>query len=164
MNSSSSIVVSQTEMRDRKFFSYLLWLGMFCGVFGLHRIYNGKITSGIIWFLTFGCFGIGQLIDLLLIPDMAEERIKKLASKRSATLFDQPAVAAEVNQDTLMVQLLKLAKFHGGQLTVTQAVMETGESFETIQSELKTMVKSGYADITNRSDSGVVVYEFPELM
>ena len=63
-----------------------------------------------------------------------------------------------------MVRLLKLAKLHGGQITVTQAVLETGQSFETIEQELKAMVKSGYADITNRPDSGVVVYEFPELM
>lgn len=165
MKPSSSLLTTPTEVHNRKVFSYLLWLGMFGGVFGLHRIYNGKITSGIIWFLTFGCFGIGQFIDLILIPDMAEDRIRKLASKRPSTLFDQStAVASEVTAETLMVQLLKLAKLHGGQLTVTQAVIDTGQSFEKIESELKAMVKSGYADVTNRLDSGVVVYEFPELM
>ncbi|MEM6252009.1 MAG: TM2 domain-containing protein [Cyanobacteria bacterium P01_D01_bin.156] len=165
MNSPNSSIVSADEMRDRKRFSYLLWLGMFVGVFGLHRLYNGKIVSGIIWFGTFGCFGLGQFIDLILIPDMAEDRIKKLASKRQQTLFEQPAtVAAEVSQDTLTVNLLRLAKLHDGQLTVTQAVMETGQSFEKVEQTLKAMVKSGYADVTNRPDSGVVVYEFPELM
>lgn len=165
MKSSRSITVSADEMRDRKLFSYLLWLGMFGGVFGLHRIYNGKVISGVIWFCTLGLLGFGQLIDLLLIPDMAEDRIRKLTGKRQQTLLETtPPFAAEVSQDQLRVKLLRLAKLHGGQLTVTQAVMETGQSFEKIETELKGMVRAGYADITNRPDSGVVVYEFPELI
>lgn len=156
-------IVPSKQVQDRKIASYLLWAGAFMGVFGLHRLYNGKITSGIIWMCTLGVFGIGQFVDLFIIPDMAEERQRKLSGDRPSS-FDGQTVAAEVVQETLMVRLLRLAKLHGGQLTVTQAVMETGQSFETIEQELKTMVKSGYADVTNRPDSGIVVYEFPELM
>lgn len=159
-----SAIVPSKQVQDRKIASYLLWAGAFMGVFGLHRLYNGKITSGIIWMCTLGVFGIGQFVDLFIIPDMAEERQRKLSGDRPSSVDHPSAVAAEVSQDTLMVKLLRLAKLHGGQVTVTQAVMETGQSFETIESELKAMVKSGYADITNRPDSGVIVYEFPELM
>ncbi len=134
------------------------------GVFGLHRIYNGKIASGVIWMCTLGIFGIGQVVDLFLISDMAEKRQRQLSGDHPSNFDLQPVVPAEVSKDTLAVKLLRLAKLHGGQITVTQAVMETGQSFETIEVELKAMVKSGYADITNRPDSGVVVYEFPELM
>ena len=95
---------------------------------------------------------------------MAEKRHRQLFGDRPSNFDMQPVVAAEVSQETLMVQLLRLAKLHSGQITVTQAVMETGQSFETIEEELTTMVKSGYADVTNRPGSGVVVYEFPELM
>ncbi|MEM9807825.1 MAG: TM2 domain-containing protein [Cyanobacteria bacterium P01_D01_bin.56] len=159
-----SAIVRPQKVQDRKTASYLLWMGFLFGVGGLHRLYNGKIASGLLWMCTWGFFGIGQLIDLLLIPDMAEQRHRKLFGDEPSNFDRQSVVAAEVSQDTLMVQLLRLAKLHSGQLTVTQAVMETGQSFETIESELKTMVKSGYADVTNRPDSGVVVYEFPELM
>ncbi|MEK0082385.1 TM2 domain-containing protein [Benzoatithermus flavus] len=65
--------------------AYVLWF--FLGWFGLHRIYLGRIGSGIamlvlhglswlthfilIGFLGFGILGLWWLIDALLIPGMA---------------------------------------------------------------------------------------------
>lgn len=46
--------------------SLLIVPGIF-GLCGLHRFYVGKIGTGILWLFTWGLFGIGQLIDVILI-------------------------------------------------------------------------------------------------
>ena len=49
---------------------YVLWL---IGFTGAHRFYYGRPLTGILWFFTFGLFGIGWLIDAFLIPSMDDE-------------------------------------------------------------------------------------------
>ena len=51
----------------------------------------------------------------------------------------------------------------GGKLTVTQAAMITGYSFQQAEDLLREMGASGYVDVGNEPDSGVIVYYFPEL-
>ena len=55
------------------FVSYALWVPCLFGVNGLHRIYNGRYLSGLMWLVTFGFCGMGQVIDLLFIPRMVED-------------------------------------------------------------------------------------------
>ena len=45
----------------------LLLLVIFLGYLGIHRFYSGKIKSGIFYLLTAGLFGIGWIVDIVLI-------------------------------------------------------------------------------------------------
>ena len=51
----------------KRMWALLLSAGGLFWIHGLQRFYVGKIVTGIIWFLTFGLFGIGQLIDVIMI-------------------------------------------------------------------------------------------------
>ncbi len=44
-----------------------LFLCMSVGIFGGHRFYVGKTGTAVLWLFTFGLFGIGYFVDLIMI-------------------------------------------------------------------------------------------------
>ena len=58
--------------------AYLCWLLGLVGFCGIHRFYLGKPVTGLLWFFTAGLLGIGQFIDLFLIPGMVERNNARL--------------------------------------------------------------------------------------
>lgn len=69
INSPVSPTIRATHLVSpyKRLWALLLACGIFLGPAGLHRFYVGKIGTGILWLFTFGLFGIGQLIDFILI-------------------------------------------------------------------------------------------------
>ena len=165
--------------------SYLFWLCWFAGFAGLHRIYNKKFLTGLLWFFTWGLFGVGQIVDLLLIPSMVEEHNvkarRRLGLSSTGVPLDSPTAQAtqtfslsqanqikystsqSLSQQVIMIKLAQAAQKRGGKLSVTQAVVDTGITFEQVETTLKQMAKKGYVMVDNHPTSGVVVYDFLEL-
>lgn len=152
--------------------AYVLWLACLLTppIAGMHRLYNGKIGTGLLWLFTWGLFGVGQFVDLFLIPGMVEEHNANLQNRLGVSAtgvpLSPPAIALtkqELTRDQLMVKLVKAAAARGGRLSVTQAVMDTGVNFAKVEATLKEMLKSGYVMVDNHPETGIVIYEFIEL-
>lgn len=158
--------------------AYLLWLGCLFQLHGLQRLYNGKIFTGLLWLCTFGLLGFGQLLDLVLIPGMVEEHNTKWRSRygtlpHAPELYPTPhqviatpptASAPRFQRNELIVKLVQAAERRGGRLSVTQAVLDTETEFQTVERALQNLVKTGYVAVYNDVHSGIVMYEFRELL
>ena len=75
--------------------SYGLWCLALIGLCGMHRLYNRKPLSGLLWLLTFGLCGVGQLVDLALIPRMVKGTPRQALpeAERPRARPGQPTVA-----------------------------------------------------------------------
>ena len=162
--------IKNNENKDRVLVSYLLCGAGFLGLGGLHRLYNGKTATGLLWFFTCGLFYVGQIYDLLIIPNMVDEYEQKLRLKAGLSPLGIPVNQQIYNsqvhkptQKTIIVKLIEAAEAKGGSLTVTQGVKATGLSFAEVEATLKEMLQSNYVRIGNDPISGAVTYYFDEL-
>ena len=152
----------------RDLLGYGLWCLCLAGICGAHRIYMGKWGTGLLWLCTFGLLGIGQLVDLFRMKSLIYD------SNVSKGYLPHPRLAARAasrgsgpralpKPSDLRLVLLQAAEKSGGELTVTQGVMASGNSFEEVEKCLRDMVDKGYVDVDNAPGSGVIIYRFPEL-
>ena len=149
--------MADEEKKFKDGIAYGLWAGWLFGFAGLHRFYLGKYGTGILWLFTWGLAGIGQLYDLITMRRQVDEaNLLDEARSLREQRFSEPRRTPEQ-------LLLDAAMQQDGKLTVTQAAMITGYSFQEAEQLLRDMVSSGYVDVGNEPESGVVVYYFPEL-
>lgn len=60
-----------------------LALCILLGYLGLHRFYEGKIATGILWLCTGGFFGIGIIIDAIVVMEFYENLVKTQRRQRN---------------------------------------------------------------------------------
>lgn len=177
MKRETTVPTNITIAFNNKSTAYILWLGCLLQINGLHRLYNGKVATGLLWMFTLGLFGVGQFVDLFFIPRMVDEHNLKLRSRYGllppGVAPNQPMVEQVISQplsqatqptpNQLMIRLLHAAAARGGRISVTQAVLETGAGFAEVEVALRSLLKTGYVELVNDPETGVVFYEFVEL-
>jgi len=135
--------------------SYGLWCLSLVGICGIHRVYNRKPLTGFLWLFTFGLCGIGQLVDLFLIPGMVEGVNRQLnlpaGSVGAATPIDR--------------QLLRLARQAGEKgFTINDALIELDLPLHfdsgSLQEEIDKLMKLHLLDVGN-DERGRVIYREP---
>jgi len=134
--------------------SYLLWGAGTLGVCGLHRFYNRRPLTGLLWLFTLGLCGIGQLADLLLIP--------KLVRQANHSLLQE---GAAVDGASIERQLLALARRSGERgFTINDAVLELqlppGADSGVVRAEIQRLLHAELLDVGN-DERGRVIYREP---
>ncbi|RMF28062.1 MAG: NINE protein, partial [Cyanobacteria bacterium J083] len=151
----------------------------FFGAAGMHRIYAGKYTSGIIWLFTYGLFGLGQIIDLTLIPGMIEEKNRKLMlmsgeeyrenvpqlvinfeEKTVSTSGSQVNQASKAKATSDLHTILQLAKNNPEGISLADCVLATQKTPEEIKPVLNKLISDGLIDVDNHPTTGTVIYKF----
>jgi len=170
--------------------AYFLWL--VGGLFGLHKFYLGRPVMGLLYFFTGGLFFIGWVVDFFTLPRQVQvanllrqnqpegwrATLQRELELLKGSLYDllepgdqqspwratlQKVLKHRLADDDLMLALLRAAQRHGGRLSVTEGVIETGAPFTEVERVLKVMVNSDYVYVDNDPATGVVVYVFKEI-
>jgi len=127
--------------------AYILWCLWLFGLGGVQRLYTGNIGTGLLYLLTWGLFGIGQVIDLVLIPNMVYKRNMYLRGLASVS-------------NTPIQRLLKAAKENNGLLSIAQATMYTELEPQEVKQLLQESEKNGLAEIVNDPNTEAIRYRF----
>ena len=164
--------------------AYILWALACVGFCGIHRFYVGKFISGLIYFFTFGLFGLGQFIDLFFIPSMVQERNYYIQAKlRAKDMRDFAHIGEEILRNQTessfrqkeknynfseiadrktdpLIKLLKAAAANNNILSVGQAIIVMELPVEQVKELLNKAVKEDLAHIGNEPETGAVRYYF----
>ncbi len=142
--------------------AYILWAFGFMGFCGIHRFYSGKITSGLVYFFTLGFFGVGQFIDLFLIPGMTRERNLRLLYEATVEARNNSPQVTLVEPEKIdpMLILLQAAATQNNVLSIGQAMLATELPIEEVEGLLNKALKQGLAHIDNDEQTGAVRYYF----
>ncbi|MFN9692975.1 MAG: TM2 domain-containing protein [Synechococcaceae cyanobacterium] len=139
--------------------TYLLWCLGLLGVCGLQRFYNRKPLSGLLWLFSFGLCGLGQLVDLLLIPSLVEQANQPLLLAQALSQLE------ERQGPSLERQLLLLARRAGPEgFTINDALVELdlphSISSAEVSAEIERLLHAELLDVGN-DQRGRVVYREP---
>ncbi len=153
--------------------AYLLWFTCFLGLAGVHRLYSGKYLSGIVWLFTLGFLGIGQLIDLTLIPGMVEEQnLKyKMLHGSSNDVAVTPEIVIEIANDAAptfreprariersdIQTIFQLAKDNNGKVSLVDCVIATGKQASELRKALENLCLAGLLEIDHHPDTGSII-------
>ena len=102
--------------------AYALWALSIVGICGVQRMYIGQFALGIAMLVTFGFCGVGQLLDLLLLPDALNQANRRLTFfkndpdgaippiPKTAAVPQRPSVSSQMTQGDELDQLLEQAR------------------------------------------------------
>ncbi|AEJ61137.1 hypothetical protein Spith_0862 [Spirochaeta thermophila DSM 6578] len=146
--------------------AYLLWFVSGFGVLGLHRIYLGKIGTGILYMCTFGLGAVGAVYDFFTLPYQVEEANRRrqiediLSHSMGSAGGPRPA---DRKRERLERTILRLARAGNGVTSPAEVALEADIPIEKARAALDALVEKGFAELRVKK-TGVIVYVFPEFV
>lgn len=151
------------DAQPSKGVAYLLWALCFLGVSGIHRFYLGRPGTGVLWLLTLGLFGIGNIIDLFTIPSMVRANAAGNGQNRVPAPPSTPAAPTPAARpERLETAVLRAAAANGGSITPAAIAVQGDYSLDESKKCLDGLVDGGHAEL-RVLDDGRIVYAFPDL-
>ena len=158
-------------MRKDSGTAYLLWALGLCGVCGLQRFYLGQPVPGVLYLLTFGVCGVGQLIDLFLIPGEVstanlrangnnnQQNIVVHVGNNSGQLNNEiPKVPPKPSKPlTLSHKILEVCSTPHP-ISLSQIIIATGEPIADIRKAAEELAAQGLI-VQTISDEGIIMYK-----
>jgi hypothetical protein len=141
------------------------------GVHWLAWLHAGRLTSEPLYYVFGFIYALPMLLLLLNRPLSIRALLVSWGICWVHLLLRQSVINRRIAQSQgksgsaqeLMQALLRAALAHGGCITVTQGVMETGATFAEVEQALQAMVASGYVYMRDHVETGVTEYVFTEL-
>jgi|JFJP01.1.fsa_nt_gi hypothetical protein len=147
--------------------AYILWF--FLGIIGVHKFYLGKVGIGVLYFFTWGLFGIGWFIDLFTLGGQVDSvnayHLLQTQGRGGNQSNNQNVVVNvtapmhqpfETNKKNAEQEILKLAPEKP--LTIKEIMIKTGLNMDEIEPVLKKFIEKGVVkEIVDTS--GKILYD-----
>lgn len=105
--------MSPPQEKKELILGYSLWGLAVVGLCGVQRLYLGQVWYGLAMLFTFGFCGVGQLLDLLLLPEAVKEVNRELGLPTTGPATQpskQPTRSNKQEWDPELEKLLRDAK------------------------------------------------------
>ena len=153
--------------------AYVLGILSFIPPFnGLLRFYLKKYGTGLVFSLTSGCFWIGNILDVVQIPQLVKQANMK-RKQREMLLYaetadelistEKRALEYRKQEESIEKHILRSAKSNRGYTTPSEVALQSDVSVEEAKNALDYLVSKGFAEM-KISKSGSIVYFFPDIL
>ena len=139
---------------------------------GLLRFYLKRYPSGFLFTATAGCIWIGNILDIVQVPQLVRDANRKLKQREMFLLqrtdeTDGEMIKRELDfrrrEESIEKHILRSAKKNKGYTTPSEVALESGVSIEEAQKSLDYLVSKGFAEL-KVSKTGAIIYHFPDIL
>ena len=166
--------------------AYLLAACSVFGCAGLQRFYLNRPVTGVLYFMTWGFFGLGTLYDLIRMRKLVRSANAELfgrhgdvhvhihgggnageirqAAMESVALLDTGTATPSPEQRAASREhgILRCARAHGGTITTALVALEVKIPLREAQKELHRMREAGFCSL-DVSEDGAEIFTFQGL-